>query len=97
MQALIIDKQFVGNNPSALVLGDNIFYRHELVNQSYSANQRTFGAAMFIYHLMILSAMVLLNLMILLRLYQLKKSWQSQKITMRLRVCFSLINKIVIL
>ena len=49
-QAFIIGKDFVGNNPSALVLGDNIFYGHELVNQLYSANQRTSGATVFAYH-----------------------------------------------
>jgi glucose-1-phosphate thymidylyltransferase len=49
-QAFIIGKEFVGNNPSALVLGDNIFYGHELVNQLYSANQRTSGATVFAYH-----------------------------------------------
>jgi glucose-1-phosphate thymidylyltransferase len=49
-QAFIIGKEFVGNNPSALVLGDNIFYGHELVNQLYSANERTFGATVFAYH-----------------------------------------------
>jgi len=49
-QAFIIGKEFVSNNPSALVLGDNIFYGHELVNQLHSANQRTSGATVFAYH-----------------------------------------------
>lgn len=49
-QAFIIGKEFVGNNPSALVLGDNIFYGHELVNQLHSANQRKSGATVFAYH-----------------------------------------------
>jgi len=49
-QAFIIGKEFVGNNPSALVLGDNIFYGHELVNQLHSTNQRTSGATVFAYH-----------------------------------------------
>jgi glucose-1-phosphate thymidylyltransferase len=49
-QAFIIGKEFVGNNPSALVLGDNIFYGHELVNQLHAANQRTSGATVFAYH-----------------------------------------------
>ncbi len=49
-QAFIIGEQFVGNNPSALVLGDNIFYGHELVNQLYTANDRSSGATVFAYH-----------------------------------------------
>jgi glucose-1-phosphate thymidylyltransferase len=49
-QAFIVGKEFVSNNPSALVLGDNIFYGHELVNQLHSANQRTSGATVFAYH-----------------------------------------------
>ncbi len=49
-QAFIIGKEFVGNNPSALVLGDNIFYGHELINQLKSANERTSGATVFAYH-----------------------------------------------
>ena len=49
-QAFIIGKDFVGNSPSALVLGDNIFYGHELVNQLHSANERTAGATVFAYH-----------------------------------------------
>lgn len=49
-QAFIIGKEFVGNNPSALVLGDNIFYGHELVNQLHAANARTSGATVFAYH-----------------------------------------------
>jgi glucose-1-phosphate thymidylyltransferase len=49
-QAFIIGKEFVGNNPSALVLGDNIFYGHELVNQLQFANNQTSGATVFAYH-----------------------------------------------
>jgi glucose-1-phosphate thymidylyltransferase len=49
-QAFIIGKDFVGNNPSALVLGDNIFYGHDLVKQLQSANQRDIGASVFAYH-----------------------------------------------
>jgi glucose-1-phosphate thymidylyltransferase len=49
-QAFIIGGQFIGNHPSALVLGDNIFYGHELVNQLYAANRRTSGATVFAYH-----------------------------------------------
>ncbi len=49
-QAFIIGKEFIGKNPSALVLGDNIFYGHELVNQLHSASQRTSGATVFAYH-----------------------------------------------
>lgn len=49
-QAFIIGKEFVGNNPSALVLGDNIFYGHELVNQLQAANSRADGATVFAYH-----------------------------------------------
>jgi glucose-1-phosphate thymidylyltransferase len=49
-QAFIIGKDFVGNDPSALVLGDNIFYGHDLVKQLHSANERTEGATVFAYH-----------------------------------------------
>jgi len=49
-QAFIIGKEFVGNNPSALVLGDNIFYGHELVDQLQAANNRADGATVFAYH-----------------------------------------------
>jgi glucose-1-phosphate thymidylyltransferase len=49
-QAFIIGEQFVGNSPSALVLGDNIFYGHELVSQLNAANDRSSGATVFAYH-----------------------------------------------
>jgi glucose-1-phosphate thymidylyltransferase len=49
-QAFIIGKPFVGDHPSALVLGDNIFYGHDLVKQLQSANARTKGASVFAYH-----------------------------------------------
>ena len=49
-QAFIIGKKFLGNAPSALVLGDNIFYGHDLVKLLSSAEQRTTGASVFAYH-----------------------------------------------
>jgi glucose-1-phosphate thymidylyltransferase len=49
-QAFTLGKNFVGNHPSALVLGDNIFYGHELVDQLNHANDRNAGATIFAYH-----------------------------------------------
>ena len=49
-QAFIIGRDFVGNHPSALVLGDNIFYGHDLIKQLHSADARTQGASVFAYH-----------------------------------------------
>jgi glucose-1-phosphate thymidylyltransferase len=49
-QAFIIGRDFVGSDPSALVLGDNIFYGHDLVKQLQHANAQTGGASVFAYH-----------------------------------------------
>jgi glucose-1-phosphate thymidylyltransferase len=49
-QAFILGKSFLGNQPSALVLGDNIFYGHELVEQLQRANAQANGATVFAYH-----------------------------------------------
>jgi len=49
-QAFIIGKNFIGNHPSALVLGDNIFYGHNLHVQLKDANARAAGATVFAYH-----------------------------------------------
>jgi glucose-1-phosphate thymidylyltransferase len=49
-QAFIIGKDFVADHPSALVLGDNIFYGHDLVKQLHNADARTSGASVFAYH-----------------------------------------------
>jgi len=49
-QAFIIGKDFVGHHPSALVLGDNIFYGHDLVGLLNNANARSQGASVFAYH-----------------------------------------------
>jgi glucose-1-phosphate thymidylyltransferase len=49
-QAFIIGKDFVGNDPSALVLGDNIFYGHDLVGHLHTADARVEGATVFAYH-----------------------------------------------
>lgn len=49
-QAFVIGKSFIDNNPSALVLGDNIFYGHDLVKRLRSANSKVNGASVFAYH-----------------------------------------------
>ena len=49
-QAFIIGRDFIGNDPSALVLGDNIFYGHDFQNQLRRAAQRDTGASVFAYH-----------------------------------------------
>ena len=49
-QAFILGRSFVGDDPSALVLGDNIFYGHELVEQLQRANEQHSGATVFAYH-----------------------------------------------
>lgn len=49
-QAFVIGEQFVGNHPSALVLGDNIFYGHDFQGLLHSADARSQGATVFAYH-----------------------------------------------
>jgi glucose-1-phosphate thymidylyltransferase len=49
-QAFILGRQFVGGQPSALVLGDNIFHGHEFANLLQRANSRSTGATVFAYH-----------------------------------------------
>jgi glucose-1-phosphate thymidylyltransferase len=49
-QAFIIGEQFIGNSPSALVLGDNIFHGHDFHQLLANATARTDGASVFAYH-----------------------------------------------
>ncbi len=49
-QAFIIGREFIGCDPSALVLGDNIFYGHSFQNQLDNADSRQSGATVFAYH-----------------------------------------------
>lgn len=49
-QAFIIGADFVGNSPSALVLGDNIYYGHDFASLLASADQQASGATVFAYH-----------------------------------------------
>ncbi len=48
-QAFIIGADFVGNGPSALVLGDNIFYGHDLMRDLRTASAQASGATVFAY------------------------------------------------
>ena len=48
-QAFIIGREFIGNQHAALVLGDNVFYGHELQQLLESANNRRDGATVFAY------------------------------------------------
>ncbi|MFM7261075.1 MAG: sugar phosphate nucleotidyltransferase, partial [bacterium] len=49
-QAFIIGERFVGGRPSALVLGDNIFYGHDFQGLLANAANSTEGATVFAYH-----------------------------------------------
>lgn len=49
-QAFILGREFIGNNPSALVLGDNIFYGHDLGMSLKHAAAQQEGATVFGYH-----------------------------------------------
>jgi len=49
-QAFLLGRRFVDGHPSALVLGDNIFYGHDLQSLLRTAVSRTSGASVFVYH-----------------------------------------------
>ncbi|MEZ5646614.1 MAG: glucose-1-phosphate thymidylyltransferase RfbA [Burkholderiaceae bacterium] len=49
-QAFVIGEQFIGNDTSSLVLGDNIFYGHDFAELLRHANDRESGATVFAYH-----------------------------------------------
>ncbi len=49
-QAFIIGREFVGSHPSALILGDNIYYGHDFETQLREASERQHGATVFAYH-----------------------------------------------
>jgi glucose-1-phosphate thymidylyltransferase len=49
-QAFIIGEDFIGKSPSALVLGDNIFYGHDFADLLHKASARETGATVFAYH-----------------------------------------------
>ncbi|MCK9984627.1 MAG: glucose-1-phosphate thymidylyltransferase [Azoarcus sp.] len=48
-QAFLIGEEFIAGSPSALVLGDNLFYGHELADDLRQAGQRAHGATVFAY------------------------------------------------
>ncbi len=51
-QAFLIGESFIGNDLSALVLGDNLYYGHDFHELLGSASQRQTGASVFAYHVL---------------------------------------------
>ena len=49
-QAFLLGEEFIGHDASALILGDNIFYGHDLQELLQSAHNRETGATVFAYH-----------------------------------------------
>ena len=49
-QAFILGRDFIAGHPSTLILGDNIFYGHDLVQKLLHASQQTSAATVFAYH-----------------------------------------------
>ncbi|WP_373918114.1 glucose-1-phosphate thymidylyltransferase RfbA [Janthinobacterium sp. 61] len=49
-QAFLIGREFLGDAPSALILGDNIYYGHDFESSLSAATERTDGATVFAYH-----------------------------------------------
>ena len=49
-QAFLLGEEFISDDPSALILGDNIFYGHDLQELLRSAHSRETGATVFAYH-----------------------------------------------
>ncbi|HAB48020.1 MAG: glucose-1-phosphate thymidylyltransferase [Betaproteobacteria bacterium] len=49
-QAFLIGREFVSNGPSALILGDNIFFGHDLQKSTQRASAKLSGATVFAYH-----------------------------------------------
>lgn len=49
-QAFLLAEDFLGSSPAALILGDNLFYGHDLVKSFRNANSQSVGATVFGYH-----------------------------------------------
>lgn len=77
-QAFLIGEQFIGNDLSALVLGDNIFYGHDFHLLLNAANQRPNGASILPTMYTILNAMASRNSTGMARYCRLKKAPVSE-------------------
>ncbi|HUN93517.1 MAG TPA: glucose-1-phosphate thymidylyltransferase RfbA [Burkholderiaceae bacterium] len=49
-QAFVIGRRFVGGDPAALILGDNVFFGHDLADRLQRVNAKLAGATIFAYH-----------------------------------------------
>lgn len=83
-QAFIIGEEFIGGDDCALVLGDNIFYGHDLPKLMDVAVNKESGATVFAYHVNDPERYGVVGLIItVLQLARKKNRW-NQKVTMRL-------------
>ena len=93
-QAFIIAKEFLSGQPSALILGDNIFYGQGLTGLMAQRTQKS-SASIFAYHVQTQSALALLSSMSQSKLYPSRKSQRFLSLAMRLRDCISMTAKFV--
>ena len=95
-QAFIIGKNFISQDPSALILGDNIFYGHDLQTQLASATLEPRGATVFAYHVQNPNSYGVVTLDSQGRATSLEESLLSQKVTTLLLVYTSMTIKLLI-
>ena len=88
-QAFIIGRNFIGDSPSALVLGDNIFYGHDLYLQLRRAMAKRDGATVFAYHVHDPERYGVVEFDGRDRVISLKRSREAQRATMPSPACTS--------
>ena len=96
-QAFLIGENFIGNEPCALILGDNIFHGSDLAQKLFRANSRTHGASVFAYQVRDPERFGVVELGADNRPSASKKSRPDQSPDMLLPACISMTIKLSIL
>ncbi len=90
-QAFILAEEFLAGSPAALILGDNLFYGHDLAISLRNANAQKQGAPCLVTMFQTLDLMASWNLMKKVQQYQSKRNLSNQNQTMQCQGCISLI------